>query len=74
MAVRFEKPFKGQAATAFSTDAIGVLQTNVTWGMSSTMKYPMNIMLLFMNMDKVLGKDIQISLQTLKEMLERSQN
>jgi hypothetical protein len=35
------------------------------------MRYPMNIILMFMNMDKMLGKDIETSLVTLKGNLER---
>jgi hypothetical protein len=46
-------------------------QTKLSWGMSSRMKYPMNIMLLFMNMDKLLGKDLELSLGNLKGILEK---
>jgi hypothetical protein len=35
------------------------------------MKYPMNAMLLFMNMDKMLGKDQETSLVSLKNILEK---
>ncbi|POY38978.1 polyketide cyclase [Solitalea longa] len=68
--VRFEKPMKGIARTPFSTEEVSQNQTRVTWEMSSTMKYPSNIILLFMNMDKLLGKDIQASLELLKLNLE----
>ncbi len=68
--VRFTRPFAGIAYTPFTTQAISPNQTKVKWGMSSEMKYPMNIMLLFMNMDKMLGNDIQTSLTTLKKLLE----
>jgi len=36
------------------------------------MKYPMNSMLLFMNMDNLLGKDMETSLQNLKTLLEKN--
>jgi hypothetical protein len=36
------------------------------------MKYPMNGMLLFMNMDKLLGKDLETSLTNLKHILEKN--
>ena len=68
--VRFIKPFEGIAKTPFITRAVSENETQVTWGMSSTMKYPMNVMLLFMNMDKILGKDVESSLLTLKGVLE----
>jgi len=69
--VRFIKPFEGIAQTPFSTTTISGDQTKVTWGMTSTMKYPMNIMLLFMNMENILGKDLELSLLNLKNILEK---
>ena len=68
--VRFIKPFEGIAATPFTTKSISPNETLVSWGMTSTLKYPMNLMLLFMNMDKLLGKDLETSLLTLKKVLE----
>jgi len=69
--IRFERPFEGIASTPFITETVTPGQTRVTWGMSSAMKYPMNIMLLFMNMENLLGKDLEISLSNLKANLER---
>jgi hypothetical protein len=69
--VRFIRPFEGIAQTPFTTKPISSNETQVTWGMTSTMKYPMNIMLLFMNMDNLLGKDLENSLLSLKKVLER---
>ena len=69
--VRFIKPFEGIATTPFITKPISENETLVTWGMTSTLKYPMNLMLLFMNMDKLLGKDLETSLITLKKVLEK---
>ncbi|SEW20365.1 hypothetical protein SAMN05428988_3084 [Chitinophaga sp. YR573] len=68
--VRFVRPFAGLAQTPFTTTALSPHQTKVTWGASSTLKYPMNLMLLFMNMEKMLGKDIEISLVNMKNILE----
>ena len=69
--VRFVKPFEAIAQTPFVTEAVSANQTKLKWGMTSTMKYPMNGMLLFMNMDKLLGKDLEISLGNLKGILEK---
>ncbi len=69
--VRFEKPFVAVASTPFTVEVLSPQQSKVKWGMTSKMNYPMNIMLLFMNMDKVLGKDMEISLKTLKGILEK---
>ncbi len=68
--VTFIRPFAVVAKTPFTTEAVEVNETRVTWGMSSAMNYPMNIMLLFMNMEKLLGKDLEFSLQQLKDKLE----
>ncbi|MND43993.1 hypothetical protein D3C80_348190 [compost metagenome] len=61
---------KGVAYTPFTTMPISNNETKVTWGMSSKMNYPLNIILLFMNMDKMLGKDVEGSLELLKQNLE----
>lgn len=71
MEVRFEKPFKGISQSYFTTTLLAPEKTNVSWGFSSTMKYPANILLLFMNMDKMLGRDMETSLATLKSILEK---
>jgi hypothetical protein len=68
--VRFIRPFAGVANAPFTARPVSAAKTEVTWSMESSMKYPLNIMLLFMNMDKLLGKDIEISLQKLKDVLE----
>jgi hypothetical protein len=36
------------------------------------MKYPMNLMLLFMNMEKMVGRDLSIGLTNLKNTLEKN--
>lgn len=68
--IRFERPFEGVGHTPFILESVSENETKIRWGMSSHMKYPMNIMLLFMNVDKMLGKDIEESLQSLKKVLE----
>jgi uncharacterized membrane protein len=67
--VRFEKPFKGVANTPFEVEAISPEKSKVIWGMSGQYSYPMNIMTLFV--DKLLGKDLEQSLATLKSNLEK---
>lgn len=70
--LRFIKPFEGKADAHMTTNAVAEDQTNVTWGFSSSMKYPMNIMLLFINMEEMLGKDLEASLTDLKGTLEKA--
>ena len=71
MEIRFERPFKGVAETYMTTENAGGNQTKVKWVFGSKLKYPMNLMLVFMNMDKLLGKDMETSLTTLKGILEK---
>ncbi|MGN6293708.1 MAG: SRPBCC family protein [Chitinophagaceae bacterium] len=68
--VRFVRPFKSVAHATFTTSAISNDQTLVKWHITTGMGYPMNVMLLFMNMDKMMGKDMEISLGNLKKLLE----
>lgn len=69
--VRFVRPFAGVAKTPITISALPGNQTQLKWSMSSEMNYPLNFMLLFMNMDKMLGKDLETSLNTLKGILEK---
>ncbi|MFC0182463.1 hypothetical protein ACFFJX_07790 [Pseudarcicella hirudinis] len=53
------------------TESISQNQTKVKWGFSGTMAYPMNIMLLFVNIEDMLGKDLDTGLQNLKGILDK---
>lgn len=72
--VRFVRPFEAVANTPFVVEAVSGDRTKVIWGMTSSMKFPMNAMTLLMNMEKMLGKDLEISLSTLKGILENKKN
>ncbi len=67
--VRFEKPFKTVARAPFILESMGTGETKVRWGMRGRYQYPMNFMNLFV--DKLLGKDLETSLATLKNILEK---
>jgi uncharacterized protein YndB with AHSA1/START domain len=69
--IHFIKPFEGLADAYMTTENTGNDQTKVKWGFDSKMAYPMNIMLLFMNMDKLVGKDLETGLNNLKAVLEK---
>lgn len=71
MELRFIKPFEGKANAALATSSAGENQTKVTWSFNSKMPYPMNIMLLVMNMEDMLGKDLEEGLTSLKSNLEK---
>ncbi|MEO6453198.1 MAG: polyketide cyclase, partial [Ginsengibacter sp.] len=67
--VRFERPMQGIAFAPIVTEAVSENKTKVKWGMNGKSKYPFNFMNLFM--DNILGKDLQTSLATLKNVLEK---
>ena len=69
--VRFVRPFAAVSSGPYITEPLSAGQTKLTWGLSSSMNYPMNAMLLFMSMDKLLGKDLEESLGMLKNILEK---
>lgn len=68
--IRFIKPFAGLANSYISTRSVDAAQTIVNWGFDSKMNYPMNLMLLFMNMEKMIGNDFSTGLTNLKNVLE----
>jgi len=69
--IHFIRPFEGFADAYMTTETSGNNQTKVRWGFSSKMKYPMNILLLCMNMEKMIGNDLTIGLTNLKTILEK---
>jgi uncharacterized membrane protein len=68
-----ELRFEGASASPayFITESVSENQTKVKWGMSGTFNYPMNLMLLFMDMEKMIGVEYEKSLQNLKGVLEK---
>jgi hypothetical protein len=69
--IRFKKPFESVATSYMSTEAADAGSTKVKWAFEGRMMYPMNIMRLFMNMDKVIGDDLETGLKNLKAILEK---
>ena len=68
--LRFIKPFVATEPAFMTTESVGANQTKVTWGFSGHMNYPMNLMLLFMDMEKMIGDDLSTGLTKLKTELE----
>jgi len=68
--LNFYKPHKshGKAYVKLVAEGTG---TKATWGMIGKMPYPMNLMHLFMNMDKMMGKDWDNGLSKLKKLSEK---
>lgn len=70
-ALRFLWPFKSTANVRLATEAVDANATRVIWSFDSKMDYPMNLMLLFKDMEKGIGDDFQTGLDTLKSVLEK---
>ena len=68
--LRFLKPWKS------TSDAYLRIEeteggTKVIWGFSGANKFPISIMMLFMNMEEMLGPQLEKGLTTLKDVLEK---
>jgi hypothetical protein len=66
----FLKPIEGHNITTFSLQQQGEL-TTVTWDMSGPNNYLAKVMQVFMDMDKMIGKDFEKGLSDLKAQAER---
>jgi hypothetical protein len=69
--IRFLKPMKSTDNAFLSFSAVNDSLTVVKWGFWGKIKYPMNLTLLFMDMDAMLGKDLEGGLNNLKTELEK---
>lgn len=69
--LRFIKPFESTEKAYMITHALGENQTSVKWGFSGRMNYPMNLMLLFMDFEEMIGNDFETGLNKLKAELEK---
>lgn len=69
--LRFLKPWKSTSDAYLLTEEVGAQKTKVIWGFTGNNKFPMSIMMLFMNMDKMIGKDFEEGLASLKEIMEK---
>ncbi len=70
--LRFFEPFEATDQAYLTTEALNSNQTLVKWGFSGKFDYPMNIFLLVMNMEDMLGADFENGLIKLKEIMEKA--
>ena len=70
--LRFLEPFESTEPAYMMTESAGEGQTRVKWGFNGHMAYPMNLMLLFMNFEDMIGNDLSTGLTNLKAVLEGS--
>lgn len=69
--LRFIEPFETTNTSYMTTMSEGPSSTKVTWGMDGRMNYPMNVMMPFMGMDRMLGDQLQAGLTGLKSLMEQ---
>ena len=69
--LRFLKPFKSTSNCYISLEEKSANETKVTWGFSGNNKFPMSIFSIFMSMDKMVGKDFEEGLASLKTLVEK---
>lgn len=70
--LRFYEPFESTSDAYMITESASTDgdQTRVIWGFSGSMPRPMNLMLLFIDMEDLIGTDYETGLNNLKEILE----
>ncbi|GLB53752.1 potassium-transporting ATPase subunit F [Neptunitalea chrysea] len=71
--LRFFKPWKSESDAYLRVEEVAI-GAKVTWGFAGKNPFPFSIFMLFMNMDKAVGKDFEEGLQNLKDILEKPEN
>jgi len=69
-ALRFFEPFESSEMAYMEVEEVENNKSKVTWGFKGQMNYPMNLMLLTMDFEAMLGADFEYGLQELKKILE----
>jgi hypothetical protein len=69
MEIRFVKPMAVSASIIMETESLPGNQTRIYWSNAGTLKYPVNLMIPMMK--KHVVKDMDSSLSTLKNILEK---
>jgi len=70
--IRFVKPMAATAFIIMETESLSGDQTKVSWSNTGKLKYPVNIFIPMM--EKMLPKEMDSSLSTLKNILENNYN
>lgn len=69
--LHFIEPFESTDFAYMTFEPATENSTTVKWGFNGKMKYPMNLMMLTMDMEKMLAPDLQNGLNNLKVLLEK---
>ena len=70
MEIRFTKPMKAQATVIMAFETVAPTQTKISWSNTGRLIYPVNVMIPLM--EKMVAKDMDSSLLTLKSILENN--
>ena len=68
--LRFLEPWESTSTATMKFSSIDSTTTNVSWDLKGDMPYPMNLVLLFIDMDETVGGDLEKGLNNLKGILE----
>lgn len=69
--IHFIEPFESTSDAYIQLESSSPDATKVTWGFKGKNPYPFNVMCLFMDMDKMVGKDFEKGLNKLKTICEQ---
>lgn len=69
--LRFIEPMAATNSAYLALKSNNEANTDVTWGFYGKIKYPVNLIYLFIDMDEMLGKDLEGGLKNLKAELEK---
>ncbi len=69
--LHFIEPMDSEDDAYFATEAIDSSSTKVRWGFKGELPYPFNILRLTMDLDKMIGADLETGLSNLKTVLEK---
>ncbi len=68
--LHFIKPFEAKAVSFVTLSDGEAGSTKVKWGYDTRYAYPMNAMMLIMNIDKMMGREFESGLSKLKKLSE----
>lgn len=68
----FSRPFEGHNTAEFTLDRAGD-NTTVTWAMFGPQNFMLKLISIFMNMDRLMGKEFEEGLHNLKTLTESAQ-
>ena len=68
--VDFVKPFAARNVNEFTLEPAGD-STNVTWDFTGAYVYVLQVMTVFVSMDRIMGRHFETGLENLKRVAER---